>query len=510
MARTLVAAALFLAFAVAVTMASHDAGAATGMQGDATCDNKVTIDDAMRILRGSATNAPTPPCSHNSDTNCDHAVTPADALRILAYLSGHPLRNIRNCPPIGTIFQTTTPTAAPATSAVTTLSPPPAPTFTPTPTPTSPTLLTSTPTPTRTPTPTPTPTRTPTATPSRTPSPTPTRTPSPTPTRTPSPTPTQVATNTPTPTPTAHPTNTPVPGQTPEVGGEPNCQIFPANNWWNTNISSFPLDSNSDSYVNFVGRNTHLHPDVGTVWDGKPIGIPYVIVGGNQPKVPITYYYSDSDPGPYPIPPNAPVEGQPVGAPNTDNFGGDRHVIVIDETNCKLYETYDSHPVNGGQSWTTGSAAIFDLNSNALRPDTWTSADAAGLPIYAGLIRYEEVVQQGVIDHALRFTTRDTQMAFIHPATHYASDNTAANVPPMGLRFRMKSSYNCTWASAETQVICAALKQYGMFVADNGSDWYLSGAPDSRWNDDALGDLKSITGNAFEVVNTGEPIIYPD
>jgi len=433
------------------------------MQGDATCDLNVTIDDALRVLQRSAEVAPTPTCTYNGDTDCDQAVTANDALRILAYLIDHPMPDIHDCFPVGTVYQVT-PSPSPSSDA--TLSPPPGPTFTPTPT--SPTILTTTPT------------QTPTHA------------------------------STPTPAPTPHPTNTPVPGQTPLVGGEPNCQIFPADNWWNTDISNFPLDQNSNNYVDFVGRNTYLHPDVGTVWENKPIGIPYVIVGGNQPKVPMSFYYNDVDEGSYPIPANVPVEGQPVGAPNTDDFDGDRHVIVIDETACKLYEVFDSHPVNGGQSWDAGSGVIFDLNSNALRPDYRTSADAADLPIFAGLIRYEEVVQQGEIDHALRFTTRDTQMAFIHPATHYASGITDPNVPPMGLRFRMKSSYNCSWASAEVQVICAALKKYGMFVADNGADWYLSGAPDSRWDDDALGDLKSITGNAFEVVDTGEPIIYPE
>jgi len=168
---------------------------------------------------------------------------------------------------------------------------------------------------------------------------------------------------------------------------------------------------------------------------------------------------------------------------------------------------YDAHPVNGGQSWQAGSGAVFNLSSNALRPDYWTSADAAGLPIFAGLVRYSEVVEQGLIDHALRFTVAETRRAFMHPATHYASSNTSTTLPPMGLRFRMKASYNCGGFSAELQIICAALKKYGMLVADNGSDWFISGAPDDRWNDDALGDLKQISGDAFEVVNTGEPVI---
>lgn len=216
--------------------------------------------------------------------------------------------------------------------------------------------------------------------------------------------------------------------------------------------------------------------------------------------MPVSFYYdNESDPGPYPIPGDVPIEGGPAS-------DGDRHVIAIDEGACVLYEMFDSHPQNGGQSWQAGSGAVFNLNSNALRPDFWTSADAAGLPIFAGLARYSEVVEQGVIDHALRFTVSQTRRAFIHPATHFASSNTGASVPPMGLRLRMKAGYNCSGFSAEVRVICAALKKYGMIVADNGSDWYVSGAPDSRWNDDALGDLKQVPGDAFEVVYTGAMI----
>ena len=286
------------------------------------------------------------------------------------------------------------------------------------------------------------------------------------------------------------------PGDGAVAAGEPSCAVFPADNPWNTDISAYPVHPRSDAFVNSVGRTERLHPDFGTVWNGAPIGIPYVIVPGSQPKVPVSFDYADeSDPGPYPVPPDAPIEGG-------SNSGGDRHVLVIDNDNCVLYEMFDALAVNGGESWTAGSGAVFNLNSNALRPDFWTSADAAGLPIFPGLVRYEEVVEQGVIDHALRFTVSQTQRAFVHPATHYASNNTDPNVPPMGLRFRMKSSYNCGGFSAEVQVICAALKRYGMFVADNGSDWYITGAPDPRWSDDRLGDLKAIPGDAFEVVAT--------
>jgi len=295
----------------------------------------------------------------------------------------------------------------------------------------------------------------------------------------------------------AGPTPTPHPAQ----GGEPSCSVLPPGNAWNTDISAYPTATKSDTYVNNIGRWEHLHPDFGTVWNGAPIGIPYVIVGGAQPKVPVSFDYADeSDPGPYPIPPTAPIEGGP-------SSGGDRHVLVIDDDDCVLYETFYSWPQNGGASWDAGSGAVWDLNSNALRPDYWTSADAAGLPIFPGLVRYEEVVEQGVIDHALRFTVNNSQRAFIHPATHFASSSTDPARPPMGLRLRMKASYDCSWASSEMQVVCMALKKYGMFVADNGSDWYISGAPDPRWDDDALGDLKSVPGDAFEVVNTG-PLIY--
>ena len=249
--------------------------------------------------------------------------------------------------------------------------------------------------------------------------------------------------------------------------------------------------------MNFIGATKTLHPDFGTFYLGAPIGIPWVLVPGDQPLLPVDFLYaSDSDPGPYPFPSNAPVEGS-----------DDHHVIVLDRGACKLYETWSSQYV--GPGWHAGSGAIFDLRSNALRPDGWTSADAAGLPIFPGLVRYDEVVGDGEIRHALRFTVRATQQGFIHPATHYASSSTDPTRPPMGLRMRMKASYSCASYSAEVQIICAALKKYGMFVADNGSDWYVSGDHDPRWNDDALGDLKLVPGSAFEAVYTGEILHTP-
>jgi hypothetical protein len=341
--------------------------------------------------------------------------------------------------------------------------------------------------------PTPVPTATRTSTPTRTPTPAPSATP--TPTRPPTVTPTRVQ-PTATPTPPSIPTATPTPSTSA-------CTIFPSDNPWNTDISGYPVHPNSTAYINFIGGSKFLHPDFGTFWNGEPIGIPYVVVPGTQPLVPVAFMYSDeSDPGPYPIPDDPPIEG---GSDST----GDRHVLLLGLDRCELHELYYAWPPGSSgdpysDRWYAGSGAHFDLRSNALRPDGWTSADAAGLPILPGLVRYDEVVGQGAINHALRFTVRQTQRGYIHPATHYASSTTDPSVPPMGLRLRMKSSYSCSAYSSEVQVICAALKRYGMFVADNGSDWYVSGAHDPRWSDDRLGDLKKIPGSAFEAVYTGD------
>jgi hypothetical protein len=378
----------------------------------------------------------------------------------------------------------------------------------PTPTPTRRPTRTATPTPTRRPTrtPTPTPTRRPTRTPTPTRTPKPTLTPTPTrtpkPTATPSavpPTPTHVV---PTPTPRPAPTASPRPTATP-TGVSTSCTILPPDNPWNTDISGYPVDPNSAAYVNFIGSTKFLHPDFGTFWNGEPIGIPYVVVPGDQPLVPVAFLYDDeSDGGPYPIPPNPPIEG---GADST----GDRHILMLGLERCQLHELYYAWPPGSSgdpytDRWYAGSGAFFDLRSNALRPDGWTSADAAGLPILPGLVRYDEVVERGMIPHALRFTVRATQKGYIHPATHYASSSTDATRPPMGLRLRMKAAYSCSAYSSEVQVICTALKKYGMFVADNGSDWYVSGAHDPRWSDDRLGDLRKVPGSAFEAVYTGD------
>ncbi|MGC4174387.1 hypothetical protein [Demequina sp.] len=274
------------------------------------------------------------------------------------------------------------------------------------------------------------------------------------------------------------------------------CTVFPASNAWNKDISKAKVHKKSAAWVKTIGANTKLHPDFGTSWAGSPIGIPYITVTNSTPKVPVSFTYkSESDKGPYPIPKNAPIEG---GSKST----GDRHVIVVNTSTCTLYELFNARQVNGGTSWKAGSGAIFNLKSNKLRPAGWTSADAAGLPIFPGLVRYDEV-KAGKINHALRFTVSQTQAGYISPARHFASSSKDANRPPMGARFRLKASYSCAKYSREVRVICAALKKYGMIVADNGSNWYVSGAHDSRWNDDALGDLKKIPGSAFEAVDTG-------
>jgi hypothetical protein len=277
-----------------------------------------------------------------------------------------------------------------------------------------------------------------------------------------------------------------------------NLLVFPRDNPWNTDISNEDTDPNSDILIASIGNDIHLHPDFGTVWDHSPIGIPFNVVGSNQPLLPVTFqYHSESDAGPYPIPSDALIES-----------GSDKHMLVIDTVSHILYELYNAvHTRNG---WTAGSGAIFDLASNELRPDYWTSADAAGLPVFPGLVRYEEVVEKGEINHALRFTISNTRNAFIHPATHGASNSNDAGYPPMGMRVRLKAGFDISGFSPHVQVILTALQKYGMFVADNGSNWYISGAPDSRWNDDELGELKSIAGSNFEVVKMGNVIPMPE
>jgi hypothetical protein len=272
--------------------------------------------------------------------------------------------------------------------------------------------------------------------------------------------------------------------------------LFPADNEWNRDVSRDPVDPASATLVASCGSGA-LHPDFGTVWDGAPNGIPYVVVSGTQATVPVTFDYDDeSDHVPYPVPPDAPVEG---GANGT----GDRHVLVVDRDHWKLYELYDAHPLNGGKQWHAGSGAVWDLGSNAVRPAGWTSADAAGLPILPGLVRYDEAVGQKAIRHALRFTCPVTRKGYVYPARHYASSRTDPALPPMGMRVRLKAGFDASALPASVQPIVQAMKTYGMLLADNGSAWYVSGAPDPRWSDDELSSLGKLKGSDFEVVKMG-------
>ena len=285
------------------------------------------------------------------------------------------------------------------------------------------------------------------------------------------------------------------------------CPILPSDNIWNTPVDDAPIHPNSDTYIATIGATSGVHMDLGSgVWppgSNSPIGIPFIIVEGSQPKVPISFYYpNESEPGPYPIPSNAPIEGGP-------DATGDRHVLVLDKDNCLLYEVYDAHPQNGGASWAAGSGAIYDLRSNALRPDGWTSADAAGLPILPGLVRYDEVAS-GEIRHALRFTVPQTQRAYVWPARHFASDLTGTEYPPMGLRVRLRPDFDLSGFSPEAQVILQALKTYGMILADNGSEWYISGAPDERWDNDMLHELDVVVGSDFQVVDVSGWMVNED
>jgi hypothetical protein len=278
--------------------------------------------------------------------------------------------------------------------------------------------------------------------------------------------------------------------------------IFPPDNPWNMDVSGLPVERDSAMYMASIGLDAALHPGFGTVWNGAPNGIPYVVVRGSQPKVPITFSYpTESDPGPYPIPADAPIEGGPNGT-------GDRHILTLDVDNHLLYEVYDAHYNSRLGKWEAGSGAIWDLDRNMTRPDGWTSADAAGLPMLPGLVRYDEV-QSGEITHALRFTVSETQRAYIYPATHFSSDSNNPSLPPMGLRLRLKASYDISGFPSEVQVILRALKKYGMIVADNGSPLNVCGAPDSRWNDTALHAIKQVAGKDFEVVETAGTAALP-
>jgi hypothetical protein len=277
----------------------------------------------------------------------------------------------------------------------------------------------------------------------------------------------------------------------PVIGG---CAVFPSDNAWNRDISSAPVNPLSSAYIASIGAGGHLHPDFGAT---PGYGIPYVVVPASQPLVPIhlTDYADESDPGPYPVPPNAPVEA-----------GSDQHVLVLQQGRCRLYEMFNaSYSGAADHHWTAPAGAVFDLSSNALRPDGWTSADAAGLPILPGLVRRDEV-RAGVIRHAIRMTVSATQRGFIHPATHFAASSTNPDLPPMGLRLRLKGSFDVSPFPRDARVILTAMKTYGLIVADNGSNWYISGTSDRRWDDEELEPLKQIPGSAFEVVRSAAAV----
>jgi len=268
-----------------------------------------------------------------------------------------------------------------------------------------------------------------------------------------------------------------------------NCTILPATNVWNRRVDALPVRTDSATLMNRMGLSRYLHPDFGTY---AGYGIPINNVTASTPRSPVTFTWpAESDAGPYPIPASPKIEG--AGA------AGDRHILMIDTAACELWELFAAQKVGGG--WKAGSGAIFDLRSNALRPNGWTSADAAGLPIYPGLARYDEVAA-GAIAHALRFTVPETRNAHIYPARHDASSLTGASYPPMGLRLRLKANVDISGYGPQSRIILRALKRYGMILADNGSAYYVSGAPDPRWNDDDLHDLHGITGSMFEAVDT--------
>jgi hypothetical protein len=285
-----------------------------------------------------------------------------------------------------------------------------------------------------------------------------------------------------------------VPGGAHRLSKAPHCPVFPASNAWNERVDKLPVAANSATLVSSIGLDAGVHADFGSgTYGGGPIGIPYTVVGKSQKRVPVTFDYADeSDKGPYPLPANAPIEGG-------RNSDGDRHVLVVDRDACRLYELYNAHPLGGGARWHAGSGAIFNLRSNKERPKGWTSADAAGLPIFPGLARPDDL-RAGSIDHALRFTAPRTRRAFIPPARHFASSSDDPSLPPMGLRVRLKASFDTSHFPKQARMVLNALKRYGAILADNGSPWYLSGSPSSRWNNDDLHALGRVTGRDFEVV----------
>jgi hypothetical protein len=279
------------------------------------------------------------------------------------------------------------------------------------------------------------------------------------------------------------------------------CPLFPSNNYWNTPVNTLPVHSLSAAWVNSIGATRHFHMDFGSgTWDGGPIGIPFNIVSGSSTtKSYVNFYYpNESDSGPYPLLANPKIE-----------YGSDHHILTVDTDDCKLYEIYDAEKING--QWYAGSGAIWDLNSNALRPYGWTSADAAGLPILPGLVRYEEVAA-GAINHALRFTVNCSADYYLWPARHIAPSGSCANPVPFGARFRLKTNYDISGFSPQAQIILQAMKTYGIVNADNGSPWFVSGAPDENWDNDVLHELDVLSGSNFEAVETADlmPWIFSD
>jgi hypothetical protein len=274
----------------------------------------------------------------------------------------------------------------------------------------------------------------------------------------------------------------------------PKCPVFPASNPWNQRVDALPVAANSATLIQSIGLSTGLHPDFGSgLYDGQPIGIPYDVVSRKTPRSKVRFDYSDeSDHVAYPIPRTVHIEGGRAS-------DGDRHALLVDRDACKLYELYALYP--NGSGWKAGSGAVWSLRSNALRPAGWTSADAAGLPIFPGLARYDEVAR-GVIDHALRFTAAHTRRQYVYPARHYASSSDDPSLPPMGLRVRLKAGVDISGFPKQARVVLQALKTYGMILADNGSNWYITGAPDPHWSNDDLHTLGRITGSDFEVVDT--------
>jgi hypothetical protein len=280
----------------------------------------------------------------------------------------------------------------------------------------------------------------------------------------------------------------------PRLAQAPACPLFPASSPWNQRVDKLPVAADTDRLVASIGLDDHMHADFGSgLWEGGPIGIPITVVRGTQAKTRVSFDYADeSDKGPYPISANVAIEGGRAS-------DGDRHALIVDRDHCRLYELFALYPTGGGR-WKAGSGAIWDLRSNRLRPAGWTSADAAGLPILPGLARYEEAAR-GRIEHALRFTASRTRRAYVWPARHFASSDSDPALPPMGLRVRLKASYPISSFPPQARVVLRALKEYGMILADNGSDWYVSGAPHPRWSNDQLHTLHRVPGSAFEVVD---------